>query len=107
MTTEQVDGYYVLGVSDGSWLVALDENANAVLGRVYPVGDWWVSLRHEPDLTDIFPDAESLSPEDTELLKAELLRRAETYRHGPNAAGWGRSRDDAVARFRAPVSESD
>lgn len=105
MTAEQVHGYYVIGVSDGSWLASPDGNANAVLGRVYLVGDWWVALRIEPDLTDIFPDAESLSEEDAGLLKAELIRRREIHRHGPDIAGWAHSRDDAIALFSSPAVE--
>lgn len=108
MATEQVHGYYLLGVSDGSWLVALDENANAALGRVFPVGDWWVALRSDIPLTELFPEAiQALSPEDLAAFEAELRRRADAYRDGPNVAGWATSRDDAVAVFGSPVSESD
>lgn len=105
--TEQVHGYYVLGVSDGSWLASLDENANAVLGRVYPVGNWWVALRVQPPLSELFPDIETLSGEEMKLLEAEAVRRADAYRDGPNVAGWATSRDDALALFGAPVSESE
>lgn len=107
MTAELVHGYFVHGVSDGSWLVSLDENANAVLGQVYPVGAWWVALRSDIPLTELFPEnIESLSLEDLVLFETELLRRASTYRHGPNIAGWAHSRDDAIAVFGSPEAEA-
>ena len=34
-----------LKISDGSWAVTIGGNAEASLGRIYPIGNWWAAFR--------------------------------------------------------------